>query len=114
APRTTRPTDRTAHDDYFFFQAEDGIRDATVTEFRRVLFRSGVDVVEGAALGQPLDQRRGSPEAHLAPADVGQLEPVCPQLSDLRSEERRVGKEGRAQWAQGNRTREKTRVDAGD
>src|SRR5207245_5095246 len=24
----------------FFFQAEDGIRDATVTEFRRVLFRS--------------------------------------------------------------------------
>src|SRR5437867_6460691 len=25
----------------FFFQAEDGIRDRTVTEFRRVLFRSG-------------------------------------------------------------------------
>src|SRR6267143_4449185 len=26
---------------FFFFQAEDGIRDGTVTEFRRVLFRSG-------------------------------------------------------------------------
>src|SRR2546430_10836782 len=25
---------------FFFFQAEDGIRDLTVTEFRRVLFRS--------------------------------------------------------------------------
>src|SRR6267143_2790615 len=25
---------------FFFFQAEDGIRDGTVTEFRRVLFRS--------------------------------------------------------------------------
>src|SRR5699024_12057220 len=25
---------------YFFFQAEDGIRDRNVTEFRRVLFRS--------------------------------------------------------------------------
>src|SRR5690554_7056314 len=25
---------------FFFFQAEDGIRDADVTEFRRVLFRS--------------------------------------------------------------------------
>src|SRR5207248_7700305 len=27
---------------FFFFQAEDGIRDRTVTEFRRVLFRSSV------------------------------------------------------------------------
>src|SRR6266705_5226939 len=27
---------------FFFFQAEDGIRDRTVTEFRRVLFRSFV------------------------------------------------------------------------
>ena len=25
---------------FFFFQAEDGIRDVAVTEFRRVLFRS--------------------------------------------------------------------------
>src|SRR5690554_7992801 len=27
---------------FFFFQAEDGIRDADVTEFRRVLFRSAL------------------------------------------------------------------------
>src|SRR5258706_4214280 len=31
---------------FFFFQAEDGIRDWSVTEFRRVLFRSGVGGVD--------------------------------------------------------------------
>src|SRR5438270_4765403 len=30
---------------FFFFQAEDGIRDLTVTEFRRVLFRSAFDLL---------------------------------------------------------------------
>src|SRR2546430_3463722 len=41
---------------YFFFQAEAGIRDLTVTEFRRVLFRSPVCVVHGPELllaGEP-------------------------------------------------------------
>src|SRR5260370_9060298 len=33
---------------FFFFQAEDGIRDSSVTEFRRVLFRS--DSVPGATV----------------------------------------------------------------
>src|SRR3989475_1834218 len=37
----------------FFFQAEDGIRDLTVTEFRRVLFRSVVEGLRDAGLVQP-------------------------------------------------------------
>src|SRR5687768_3173702 len=37
---------------FFFFQAEDGIRDVAVTGFRRVLFRS-CDVVGQEAHGRP-------------------------------------------------------------
>src|SRR5256885_8361228 len=38
---------------FFFFQAEDGIRDYKVTEFRRVLFRSRVAVAElGSGTGK--------------------------------------------------------------
>src|SRR5699024_11332631 len=34
-----------------FFQAEDGIRDRNVTEFRRVLFRSGIHIMCTAIAG---------------------------------------------------------------
>src|SRR5207245_4946599 len=47
----------------FFFQAEDGIRDATVTEFRRVLFRSDLKPLrttnsldESRVISDPLKQ----------------------------------------------------------
>src|SRR5439155_14459923 len=63
----------------FFFQAEDGIRDGHVTEFRRVLFRSfaGGEVRPGPAVAARLRHRPCA---------------VSDRLSD-RSEERRVGKE---------------------
>src|SRR5689334_25244693 len=73
----------------FFFQAEDGIRAGTVTEFRRVLFRSE-DVITTFSPGI-----RG----------IGQLQSAVRALATLaqeygaRSEERRVGKECRSRWS---------------
>src|SRR5574339_858977 len=44
---------------FFFFQAEDGIRDRLVTEFRRVLFRSREAVADDfTARGFPVDPDR--------------------------------------------------------
>src|SRR5256885_7524386 len=70
---------------FFFFQAEDGIRDYKVTGFRRVLFRS--------AFAQ--DMGLGSDEAYgqRAKALVGRAG------DHDRSEERRVGKECRSRWS---------------
>src|SRR6266496_5936121 len=72
----------TLMDFFFFFQAEDGIRDLYVTGVQRVLFRSHGHGVEPAA------QRRGQGD-----------EPVVQRRpAQERSEERRVGKECRAWW----------------
>src|SRR5438270_9296858 len=79
----------------FFFQAEDGIRDLTVTGVQTcalpILRRRGederrrADLVDGV-LGVPLQ------ESHeVAPRNRVQAE--------VRSEERRVGKEGRSAWS---------------
>src|SRR3982750_5014969 len=66
----------------FFFQAEDGIRDLIVTEFRRVLFRSEpTAALNDAEVGSSMISSRGSKE------------------SALGSGERRVGKEGRSRGA---------------
>src|SRR5437868_8314648 len=45
---------------FFFFQAEDGIRDRNVTEFRRVLFRSrtGADAASSRHLPSPVCRAR--------------------------------------------------------
>src|SRR5579875_4058739 len=68
----------------FCFQAEDGIRDHCVTEFRRVLFRS----VEGGTLAACVLVSRGHNRAKQS------------RLSRVnRSEERRVGKECRSRWS---------------
>src|SRR5260370_15457609 len=66
----------------FFFQAEDGIRDSSVTGFRRVLFRS-------FALLYGIADVLGVGGEHVLPA----------QLEGGRSEERRVGKECRSRWS---------------
>src|SRR5437764_13730966 len=62
---------------FFFFQAEDGIRDTSVTGVRRVLFRS-------LRLGTPGSLARRAATRRLA------------HSSSQRSEERRVGKECRS------------------
>src|SRR5688572_31065593 len=87
--------------DFFFFQAEDGIRDLTVTGFRRVLFRSHVEAGFGAGAlddgHRPWRVDATAEGREHADAPVAQL--VAAAL-DERSEERRVGKECRSRWSQ--------------
>src|SRR5262249_59236510 len=74
---------------FFFFQAEDGIRDWSVTGVQRVLFRSKWP----AACAR----------RHCAPRSrSGWLCPnqCCAQFRCRRSEERRVGKEWRCRWGE--------------
>src|SRR3954462_16041543 len=67
----------------FFFQAEDGIRDYRVTEFRRVLFRS--------CLAGP----RVTGTGYVAGCGLNRFGP----FAGPRSEKRRVGEECRSRWA---------------
>src|SRR3989337_1543032 len=66
----------------FFFQAEDGIRDATVTGVQTLLFRSRY--LPGGRTDDVRHRRRV-------------LRGPC--RGDPRSEERRVGKECRSRWS---------------
>src|SRR5262249_59959210 len=90
---------------FFFFQAEDGIRDWSVTGVRRVLFRSSSCGVNFIPVGPDyfdtvgvrlVAGRKFTPqddEDHPGVAIVNE--------SFVRSEERRVGKEGIA-WLAGD------------
>src|SRR5699024_11478450 len=98
-----------------FFKAEDGIRDRNVTEFRRVLFRSyehiGIEnddectVVDlsdttppecGEAIGASTEWTKENREITMTCTDRNGCESVTKVFD--RSEERRVGKEGRYEW----------------
>src|SRR5438874_3307201 len=93
--------------DLFFFQAEDGIRDLYVTEFRRVLFRSvsplRLEQPGGCPSGETCHPRiwRGVKEAGSFTFATGDKVAVKNTVT-LRSEERRVGKECRSRWEQYN------------
>src|SRR5438093_4431318 len=109
--------DRTAFDQVwkqyaFFLQAEDGIRDWSVTEFRRVLFRSragrrgcrapsrvgsiGHAAIRRGARTHPARSGASRPRVATRRADRGSVAPRAPgRRSTERSEERRVGKEWR-------------------
>src|SRR5205085_4850378 len=92
---------------FFFFQAEDGIRDLTVTGVRRVLFRSHCPHRAGVGPRLLLGHRAARPRGHAA-ADrgggpvtrlavtpsqtVGPFFAIALPWTD-KSEERRVGKE---------------------
>src|SRR5205807_5487609 len=96
---------------FFFFQAEDGIRDYKVTGVQRVLFRSGI--ADGG--GDPLQDLQGGAGQHhgrdaggLAAAADQRVQPGPGSAVVSRSEERRVGKECRSRWA-GWRERNKGR-----
>src|SRR5207245_7272366 len=71
---------------FFFFQAEDGIRDATVTGVQTCALPISYSLV-------PLQHRH---QRVRADADGGQVS-IARRLQE-RSEERRVGKEGRCRW----------------
>src|SRR5689334_23643755 len=92
---------------FFFFQAEDGIRDGTVTGVQTCALPISVDrVAHVNHAADAIDRERGD---RFAEAVVGGLElnllrrkmRLCAlQSAENRSEERRVGKECRCRWWQ--------------
>src|SRR5438874_13374086 len=107
---------------FFFFQAEDGIRDLYVTgvqtcalpisasPFGRQL--TGVNLERLLALGRSLVEERPLTSAELRPL----LRKRWPKRDEesLRSEERRVGKEGRSGgWQDHERRKMMVREDVG-
>src|SRR5256886_8299298 len=92
----------------FFFQAEDGIRDLTVTGVQTCalpIFARGVSVpgtwpllrVRPARAVRPAPARR---RAACGPAPLpGRAAAPRPRPCETRSEERRVGKECRSRWS---------------
>src|SRR5256885_3570346 len=92
---------------FFFFQAEDGIRDYKVTGVQTCALPICPRLrIRGRAVGGGApDPRRGS-GAREAVEDGGRLErrrrggPAAPRTDlNRRSEERRVGKECRSRWS---------------
>src|SRR5207244_8503165 len=94
---------------FFFFQAEDGIRDDLVTGVQTC----ALPISGAEQIGRGLSKRPRRAEVELIRAGHGSDRPVLapvggPGVSalcaadpcDLRSEERRVGKEGRS-WGSG-------------
>src|SRR2546425_6738579 len=80
---------------FFFFQAEDGIRDKLVTGVQTCalpIYLLPRD--RGHAVAEPAEQRQGLEPRPRRIAEAGEQE----QLED-RSEERRVGKECRSRWS---------------
>src|SRR5207248_7801309 len=90
---------------FFFFQAEDGIRDRTVTGVQTcalpIFEGKEIELVEDGAV--ELDLFSFDPKLHLfaeLTRDVAdESREAVEHLPDGRSEERRVGKEGR--WGRG-------------
>src|SRR5256886_6327574 len=92
---------------FFFFQAEDGIRDLTVTGVQTcalpistVLGRKTYEV--SLRMGAKFDSRTRNLvcSRHARPADAPSgVEFVNDAIGPLRSEERRVGKECRSRWS---------------
>src|SRR5690606_39489917 len=87
---------------FFFFQAEDGIRDFHVTGVQTCALPIYHHLVVGRSAY--LRRRRSSPQV-MMPATNATPSPImgailaCAPPSVARSEERRVGKECRCQWA---------------
>src|SRR2546430_12342042 len=87
-------------DDFFFFQAEDGIRDLTVTGVQTCALPIFLVNLAGNALKYT---REGGAVLLSAEASGGavelSVEDEGPGVSKARSEERRVGKECRSRWS---------------
>src|SRR2546430_12229632 len=92
---------------FFFFQAEDGIRDLTVTGVQTCalpIWRAGVDLApsktsssetrRNAQRARAAGRQRAQPSATRSQATLGAL-----KREGTRSEERRVGKECRSRWS---------------
>src|SRR5690606_39856400 len=88
---------------FFFFQAEDGIRDFHVTGVQTCALPIYRD--QQRRPRQEADRQRGQQRALAGAGEVEQtyggahLPPHEPGSGHHRSEERRVGREGRSRWA---------------
>src|SRR5688500_19959038 len=80
---------------FFFFQAEDGIRDYKVTGVQTCALPIWPPRAPGSSSGSPAG--RGTPHRMRSKWGDGPL--GSESLSSARSEERRVGKERRSRWA---------------
>src|SRR5436305_13297054 len=83
----------------FFFQAEDGIRDADVTGVQTCALRSVKE--------EDHDIEADSSTLDLPPAPKKQVSANTPRPVDRRSEERRVGKQWRFGGSRGHEMKEK-------
>src|SRR5689334_23815765 len=87
---------------YFFFQAEDGIRDGTVTGVQTCALPIYLAVSfpkTGADMYMARELLRASGGKAFLIAKIERAEAVTPAALVDRSEERRVGKECRSRWA---------------
>src|SRR5256885_16523155 len=94
---------RGALDSFFFFQAEDGIRDYKVTGVQTCALPifDGLRVHESQILGRVGEGFRYA-QGRLAPARLTHCMRwlgAARRAHDIRSEERRGGEEGRSRWA---------------
>src|SRR2546430_11302649 len=92
----------------FFFQAEDGIRDLTVTGVQTCALPICDRDARGRRLGRLLGHASAGDGSHIAAPDPegrGLASAIRIALAEAevgpedRSEERRVGKEGRSRWS---------------
>src|SRR5438034_2590435 len=88
---------------YFFFQAEDGIRDHCVTGVQTCALPISLpgETRANRRVGRERGRHSGR-KGDLGPLDDHGTGPATPGLLPWRSEERRVGKECRCRWARDN------------
>src|SRR2546430_4706344 len=93
---------------FFFFQAEDGIRDLTVTGVQTCALPISCNSGVPRTLRAPFVNNRISPDQYSRPAvyivnkflpTIGVTPDDCGNITYGRSEERRVGKECRSRWS---------------
>src|SRR3989475_7688936 len=88
---------------FFFFQAEDGIRDLTVTGVQTCalpISRLLTELTPGDLVPQNLGRLElGLLESAVQVVGDGEPHVQSHQVGELRSEERRVGKECRSRWS---------------
>src|SRR5438132_6349736 len=82
---------------FFFFQAEDGIRDHCVTGVQTCALPIFANRSEASAVEAAIDRAVAIAEGVTLAKDLG----------NLRSEERRVGKECRSRWSPANQKKKK-------
>src|SRR3712207_8938317 len=83
---------------FYFFQAEDGIRDIGVTGVQTCALPISSRAPPRPPPAPPPPRPSPTAPGHGAPAPAAGRAP-CPPAAGARSEERRVGKECRSRWS---------------